>query len=169
MLTAILAKGEYSLTPDVRYSSSTPILATTLDDTLKELCRVRGNVYIWSEKFSTRPPCMIRVSDGENAGKYSVDMSKDGPGLELQLPPCYEKDKSVHLAPGHLWYQKRTKNMSTRLWEPATQELKAGFKEVRGVLHQHLTSLTHDTTTILVGMGVKHLVEEGVAVIHGLE
>jgi hypothetical protein len=169
LLAAILAEGKYSLTPDVRYPTATPLLASILDDSVKQLCRETGNAYLWSPDFSTRPPYLGRVSAGENVGKYFVDMSKDGPGLEFHLPPCYEKDGVVQLAPGSLWHQKRTKNTSTNLWEPASDQLKAGFREVKGIIQNQLTEIEIDSNRYFIGVEAKRLVDDRQAILHAVE
>jgi hypothetical protein len=102
-------------------------------------------------------------------GKYYVDMSKDGPGLELHLPPCYEREGVAQLAPGSLWHQRRTKNTSTNLWEPASEELIEGFKEVRDLIRQHLIEMKPNSTAILIGAGAKRLLDNGQAILHGVE
>lgn len=168
VLAAILEYPGYSIIPDSRYTDSVPFRTSTVNTELKKMCRERGAAFIWSTAFSLLPPVLVRIEEGKNAGKYFLDLSRGGPGLGLHLPGCYEQNGKTQLAPGSLWYPKKTFDVQSREWTPASASLRLGYREVRANIKNQLVPLQVETTRILIGEVAKGLVENGQACLHGV-
>jgi hypothetical protein len=168
ILVAILEHPEYCILPDSRYSDPIPFEGRTVDTVLQQLCAERGVAFIWSTSFSVQPPFMLRIDEGPNAGKYFLDLSRGGPGLALHLPGCYEKDNRVQLAPGALWYPKKTIDLQSKQWIPASTELKAGFRAVRNIIRRQLVEVKIGASSILTGSNAKRLIDANQADVHGI-
>jgi hypothetical protein len=111
---------------------------------------------------------MERINEGKNKGKYYVSLTKGGPYLRLVLPPCYEEDGVVKLAPGMLSSPRRTINPQTNAIENPSPELQKGFNEVKAIIKRQLirVKLRPD---IWIGKEANRLLEQNRARICGFE
>ena len=163
---SILERGDISLIPDLNYDDPKPAYISALNEEVKELLKRRPNLFLWSTQFSLFPPCMVRMAGGAAAGKYFLSLSRDGPGLELTLPGCYEADGVLNLACGTLSYQRLTFNSQTGRWEKPTLELQAGYKEITKTIKRHLVRHKFHKP-IWTGRDALTLIERGTARVTG--
>ena len=168
ILGHILATKVYSLIPDLKYDKPEPLFVTKVDDSVKTMILDRRNGFIWSPIFSRFPLSMELIKEGQNAGKYFVSPTRGGPCLRLVLPPCYEEDRIIHLGRGMLSCPKWTITPFTKVPEKPSAELRLGFKEVKEIIKNRIVYLK-DPFKIWIGQHGKELVEEGRAVIDGIE
>ncbi len=138
ILDSILEKEEYILIPDLRYDTPSPVYVTALSESVKSELKVIRHAYLWGKRFSLFPPVLQRIAEGVNAGKYFVELSSGGPGLELTIPPCYEDGGTLNLGPGMLSLPRRWLNPETNIWQKPTEEVKNGFADVKRGIKRHL-------------------------------
>lgn len=162
ILQAILEQGDFEVTPDIRFEAPEPLKANHIDEKLKSMCQERGGVYIWSKQYTVHPPHLVRIEEGKYAGRYFVDMSKGGPGVNLHLPVCYTTDGLIRLSSGSLWLQSRTLNTEKNVWEPPSTSLKAGYRKLINLIKRHLTVWQSDSK-VWIGEFAKQLLESGIA------
>ncbi len=167
LLGEILKRNDVKFVPDLKFNGPKPLYITYLDEEAKEVLRDRRNLYIWGS-FSIFPPCLDRIEEGQNAGKYSVWLAGGGPGLGLTLPACYEEGGLLNLGTGDLSYPKFTFNPNTNLWEPPSPALKAGYKDIKARIKRHL--VRHKLKTFIwIGKEALQLVKQNKAKITGFE
>ncbi|HLN28311.1 MAG TPA: hypothetical protein VK395_11250 [Gemmataceae bacterium] len=138
ILQEILRAGDVTLIPDMNYDRPTPLCFTALDDAVKKILRDRRNLYLWGRAYSLFPPHLERIEEGQAAGKYYVSLSRQGPGLELTLPPCYQEGGILHVGPGTLSGTPHTFNPETGIWEAPSAALRAGFSSIKARMKRHL-------------------------------
>ncbi len=168
ILDAILEHPEYSLVPDLYYDKPEPLFVTKIGDAAKRMLLDRRNGFIWSTKFSLYSPNLKQVKEGQNAGKYYVDPTGQGPVLRLVLPACYEEGGVINLAPAMFSCPRWTVKPGTYDAMKASPELREGYKEVKAVIRKQLVRLKV-RPDIWSGREASRLVDQNQARIHGFE
>jgi hypothetical protein len=111
--------------------------------------------------FTKHPLQFHRRSSGSAIGTYFAQQSV-GPRIRWCLPGMDMSDRTV--TPGSVSHQSSYLDLRTRQWEPASQELKAAFKDVVAIFKRHMVRMPCNTgERIWVGKAAKQAVEQGTA------
>jgi hypothetical protein len=165
LLTMLLERPGTTLIADLWYKRPEADCIAYVDKNALELLMKRRGVYIWAEDFSHFPPVLAKVDDTPPV-LYSIQPKLGGPCLELTLPPCYEQEGFIHLAHGILSHQREYFNPESRVWERASPQLIAGYKNVQRLMKKYLVRHRFHEP-IWVGPDALTLLEQGRAKICG--
>jgi len=138
---SILRDGRFQLILDIKWDSPNPSFLTACDETSKALLRECRSIYISSPLFSTQPPAMVLVTEGQNKGKYFVDERSGGPLLRLMMPPCYSEGGTLHLGHGEICRPTWTVDPETECRVAVPPNVKLGYEAVRGIIKKHLEQI----------------------------
>lgn len=111
--------------------------------------------------FTNHPLQFDRRSSGSAAGTYYARLSI-GPRIRWCVSRMDMTDRS--LSPGSLSHQSSYLDPQTKQWEPASEKLKAAFKDIIALFKRHLVRMPRRTgERVWVGKMAKQAIEQGSA------
>lgn len=107
--------------------------------------------------FTKHPLQFKRRAGGDAAGTYYADQLS-GPRIRW----CRPGINGSELIPGSISYSTSNRNPVTNAWEPASEDLKDGYKRVVAIAKRGLERISANTgERVWVGKAAKHAIDRG--------
>jgi len=159
MLRGLMQLG-FAVVPEV------PILAQpelqryeTFSDEIVEKLRAHRCLLLEGD-FTQQPLQFDRRDSGSAAGTYFVDVLA-GQRIRWCLPGL-NTTKRPTLTPGSIGHETKYRNPTTNEWEPASEQIKAAYKQMVESLKQHMARVAANTgERVWVGKQAAQAIEAG--------
>lgn len=142
LLSTILHDTGLYIIPDLYYAQQAPTVFHEFDEKVFSVLSDRPNMFIGGNIFTRYPPSFHRIPGGANQGLFTVDVSQEGPFMQLTLPGYYEENGVYNLAPGMLSIQSQYFNPLLQQWERPSPSIKKAFRSLSATFAKSMVQRT---------------------------